>query len=303
MTNANTTTLAVANNIAVFAVSVVSATSGAVDWFADLTSANNYFDEQVKKFADIDGELISLFTVAVPSDSSKNEITALVDEVMDAGAFEALRQHLTTEVYIPMPRSSLKTLIGITEGYVQDIKSGLEDGTYEPTENVGLGQIEITLAQAQAAVETEDPRLEGMAFNRKLVLEAKATNNHCETPDYCEVQFSKADMAKIINLSKFCAVMGLSEVHFDFTPNSWGSEGIEERADLGIQSIVVTNDELFWVLAHADSYNCHFESEVQSVGSILAWMKEELSPVIFESDDVEERYLDNQSDEESAEEA
>ena len=303
MTNANTTTLAVANNLTVFAVSVVSASSGAVDWFTDLTSANNYFDEQVKKFADIEGELISLFTVAVPSDSSKNEITALVDEVMDAGAFEALRQHLTTEVYIPMPRSSLKTLIGITEGHVQDIKSGLEDGTYEPTENVGLGQIEITLAQAQAAVETDDQRLQGMAFNRSMILEAKATSNHCETPDYCEVQFTKADMAKIIQLSNFCAVMGLSEVRFDFMPNSWGSEGIEERADLGIQSIVVTNDEQFWVLAQADSFNCHYESEIQSVGSIITWMKEDNSPILFESDEVEELYRDNHADEDFTEEA
>lgn len=303
MTIANTTTLAVANNITVFAVSVVSETSGSVDWFTDLTSANNYFDQQVTKFADIEGEMISLFNVAVPSDSSKNEITTLVDEVMDAGAFEALRQHSTTEVYIPIPRSILKTLIGITEEHVQEIKSCQEEDTYEPSENLSLGLIEVTLAQAQASLETDDLRLEGLAFNRTLILEAKATSDHCETPDYCEVRLSKADMAKIVQLSKLCAVMGLSEVRFDFTPNSWGSEGIEERADLGIQSIVVTDDEQFWVLAHADSYNCHFESEIQSVGSILAWMKEEISPVIFESDDVEERYLDNQSDEECAVEA
>ena len=268
MTIANTTTLAVANNITVFAVSVVSETSGSVDWFTDLTSANNYFDQQVTKFADIEGEMISMFNVAVPSDSSKNEITTLVDEVMDAGAFEALRQHSTTEVYIPMPRSILKTLIGITEEHVQEIKSCQEEDTYEPSENLSLGLIEVTLAQAQASLETDDQRLEGLAFNRTLILDAKATSDHCETPDYCEVRLSKADMAKIVQLSKLCAVMGLSEVRFDFTPNSWGSEGIEERADLGIQSIVVTNNEQFWVLAHADSFNCHYESEIQYVGSI-----------------------------------
>lgn len=301
MTIANTTTLAVANNKTVFAVSVVSETSGAVDWFTDLTSANKYFDQQVTKFADIEGEMISLFNVAVPSDSSKNEITTLVDEVMDAGAFEALRQHSTTEVYIPMPRSILKTLIGITEEHVQEIKSCQEEDTYEPSENLSLGLIEVTLAQAQASLETDDQRLEGLAFNRTLILDAKATSDHCETPDYCEVRLSKADMAKIVQLSKLCAVMGLSEVRFDFTPNSWGSEGIEERADLGIQSIVVSNDEQFWVLAHADSFNCHFESEIHSVGSITTWMKEDNSPILFESDDVEELYRNNQAEEGCAE--
>lgn len=303
MTNTNATTLAAVNNITVFSVSVVSETSGAVDWFTDLVSANAYFEAQVKKFADIEGELISLFTVTVPSGSSKEEITALVDEVMHEESFVTLRQHRTTEVYIPTPRSVLKTLIGITEEHIQDIKSGLKDGTYEHPENVGLGLIETTLAQAQAAVETDDQRLEGVEFNRTLVLEAKATSDHCETPDYCEVQLTKADMAKIIQLSKVCAVMGLSEVRFDFTPNSWGSEGIEERADLGIQSIVVTNNEQFWVLAHADSFNCHYESEIQYVGSILSWMKEDNSPIIFESDEVQEAYLDNQAEEDRPEEA
>ena len=303
MTNTNASTLAAANNITVFAVSVVSESSGAVDWFTDLVSANAYFDDQVTEFSDIEGELISLFTVAVPSGSSKEEITNLVDEFMDEGSFVALRQHHTTDVHIPVPRSVLKTLIGITEEHVQDIKSGLDDGTYEHSENVGLGQIEITLAKAQAAVETDDQRLEGVEFKRSLVLEAKATGNNCETPDYCEVEFSKADMAKIIQLSNVCAVMGLSEVRFDFMPNSWGSEGIEERADLGVQCIVVTCDEQFWILAQSDSYNCHYESEIQHVGNILNWRNEDNSPIIFENDEVQEAYLDNQAEEESAEEA
>ena len=303
MQNTNATTEAAAQNITVFAVSVVSETSGGVDWFTDLTSANNHFDAQVKKFADLPGEVISLFTVTAPSGSSKEEITALADEMMHEESFVALRQHLTTEEYIPIQRSVLKTLIGITEGHIQDIKSGLEEGTYEHPENVGLGQIEIALAQAQAEVDNEDHRLEGVDFNRTLVLEAKATSDHCETPDYCQVQFTKADMAKIIQLSKLCSLMSLSDVRFDFTPNSWGSEGIEERADLSTQSIVVANDEQFWVLAHSDSFNCHYESEILNVGSILTWMKEDTSPIIFESDEVQEAYLDNQAEQDSAEEA
>lgn len=302
MTNTNATTLAAANNITVFAVSVVSESSGAVDWFTDHDSASAYFDDQVTKFADIEGELISLFPVTVPSGISKEEITNLVDEAMHEEAFVALRQHFTTEVYYPTPLSVLKKLIGITEERVQDIKSGLADGTYEQHRNVGLAQIETTLAKAEAVIGNDEQRLEGLPFNRTLVLEAKATSDQCETPDYCEVQLSKEDLAKIIHLSKVCEVMGLSDVRFDFTPNSWGSEGIEDRADLENQSIVVASNEQFWVVAQADNFNCHYESEIQDVGSIISWMKEDKSPIIFESDEVQESYRDNQKAEECDEE-
>nr|WP_186827567.1 hypothetical protein [Comamonas testosteroni] len=56
-------------------------------------------------------------------------------------------------------------------------------------------------------------------------------------------------------------------------------------------------------MAHSDSFNCHYESEILNVGSILTWMKEDTSPIIFESDEVQEAYLDNQAEQDSAEEA
>ena len=103
-------------------------------------------------------------------------------------------------------------------------------------------------------------------------------------------------MAKIIRLSKACEDLNVSDMRFEFHPVCWGKEGIEERADLRAPCVVVGSQGEFWITAIAEAYNCHFETDVYLIDSIISWLKEDASATLFETDEVKEVFTDNQEE-------
>ncbi|WP_131421417.1 hypothetical protein [Comamonas thiooxydans] len=298
MPNTQTSTLTTSSDVTtVHAVAVESTSSGMVDWFHDLASANQHFDAQVALFADIPGERIVLFALNVPAGTSNDKITDLVDEAMHEEAYRPIRVHVTAvQLFYPTPQGVLEKLISVAEDHIREVESGLDDGTYDRAENVNLPQAKAAVQVAKESICFEGPRLEGVDFNRKMVLQARATASNGEPPEYCEFPLSKDLLAKIIRLSKACEDLNVSDMRFEFHPVCWGKEGTEERADLSAPCIVVGSQGEFWITAIAEAYNCHFETDVYLIDSVISWVKGDDSATLFETDEVKEAFTDNQED-------
>lgn len=50
-------------------------------------------------------------------------------------------------------KAVLETIIGCADSYIEDINLGLEDGTYDASENEGIGDKEAALEAAKAVIE------------------------------------------------------------------------------------------------------------------------------------------------------
>ena len=301
MQNATTTlaptTAAAAEGRFVYAVSVESASSGMVNWFHNTEAANANFDRQIKDFEDCPGEHIKLFAVVVPQNISNQEVTDLVDEAMHKGGIPLMRSHKTTVEYVTVPACALNTIIGCADQHVDDLNTGIAEGIYSEAENADLPVKKAALAKVMGAITADESRFNDVVLDRTIVLEAHATSDHATSPDYCAVHFTKELLQKIATLSKTCEALQISQIRFDYYPESWGSEEVEECAQLNDSCIVVCQDETFWFSDLAEAYNCHFETDPITITNALEVLKAESGPIVFDSDEVKEAYYSNETDE------
>ncbi|QXW20339.1 hypothetical protein KXJ72_17380 (plasmid) [Comamonas aquatica] len=77
----------------VYAVSVESPTSGAVDWYAHPDEADLEFDKAVSNFGHLPNHTITLYPLDVPYGLARLEITELVDDAMWELNYVATRVH------------------------------------------------------------------------------------------------------------------------------------------------------------------------------------------------------------------
>ena len=128
-----------------------------------------------------------------------------------------------------------------------------------------------------------------------VVLQAHATCDDANAPQYCAFQVDDAFIERITALTSLCQQHELSQVNITCHPELWGPVGTEEESRLQCGELIVTHSGQFWFSDSPKNSNGFFESEPINVAGLKSLLAaSNFSKVVFANGEIRDIWDEDQ---------
>lgn len=176
------------------------------------------------------------------------------------------------------PIGELRRVLRFAESYLEDITSGLEDGTYKASENLDhednlrtasvlhalIGESELKVLPVEVDATVPDPKQVTFYFD------AHACDDHGDGPQAAKLIVTQSFVDMLVELQKLVTSKSqpLSEVRVFAAPEMWLPDGIDDELRLNCAELVVSGEQ-FWFTDAPKHANYTIESDGYAIENFV----------------------------------
>lgn len=229
------------------------------------------------------------------TDGGENAATPYGQSIIDADGSECFGEIIAAAPFIEkviaalnnkladFPIEKLRVVLGLAVSYLEDITTGLEDGTYDAIDNLDYDDHKQIVAElsdligGDAAGAAPKPEADGdskAALAHKKVtfyFDAQACDDHGDGPQAAKLVVTQPMVDKLMRLQRLVSDKDqpLSELRIYEAPDMWLPKGVEDELRLHCPEMIVSASE-FWFTDYPKHANYTIESDAYSIAELAA---------------------------------